>query len=154
MNCASPPNKPRHNRSRAGVTLIEILIAVSLLSLLTTGILVAMHLGLSTMDRTDSRLVSNRRVVNARRIVENEIDGFIFTTATWPPTPDAQRVVTFFQAEPETMRFVTSYSLQDANDRGRPQIAVPLQVIPGDRGEGVRLIVNETPRLVRSRPAR
>ena len=41
------------------------------------------------------------------------------------------------------MRFVTSYSLQDAW-RGRPQIAA-LQVIPGADGAGVRLIVNETP---------
>ena len=41
------------------------------------------------------------------------------------------------------MRFVTSYSLQDAW-RGRPQIVV-LQVIPGEEGHGVRLIVNETP---------
>lgn len=41
------------------------------------------------------------------------------------------------------MRFVTSYSLQDGW-RGRLQIAA-LQVIPGEEGRGVRLIVNETP---------
>jgi hypothetical protein len=41
------------------------------------------------------------------------------------------------------MRFVTSYSLQDAW-RGSPRIAA-FQVIPGADGKGVRLIVNESP---------
>mgnify|MGYP003353077560 CR=1 FL=1 len=41
------------------------------------------------------------------------------------------------------MRFVTAYSLQDAA-RGPAQIA-SFQVIPGDKGVGVRLIVNELP---------
>ena len=39
------------------------------------------------------------------------------------------------------MRFVTSYSLEDAW-RGRPRIAA-MQVIPGENNQGVRLIVNE-----------
>ena len=51
--------------------------------------------------------------------------------------------VPFLEAEPQSMRFVTSYSLEDAW-RGRPQIAA-MQVIPGEKNEGVRLIVNETP---------
>ena len=129
--------------SRAGVTLIEILIAVSLLSLLSVGVLVAMRIGFNTMDKVDSRLVSNRRVSYARRIIENEIAGYMFTRAEWSPgTPNAQ-TIPFNQWEPQTLRFVTSYSLQDSW-RGRPQIAA-LQVIPGGDGNGVRLIVNETP---------
>ena len=50
------------NNPESGVTLIEILIAVSLLSLLSVGMLMAMRLGFNTMDKTDSRLVRNRRV--------------------------------------------------------------------------------------------
>jgi type II secretory pathway pseudopilin PulG len=132
----------RANRT-AGITLIEILIAVSLLSLLSAGILIAMHLGLNTMERTDARMVRNRRAVNARKIIESEIDGFVASTASFRLTPETFQVVSFFQAEPESMRFVSAFSLQDAW-RGRPQITA-LQVIPGARNEGVRLIVNETP---------
>ncbi len=63
------------------------------------------------------------------------------------PRPVAPGAV-FRQAKPQSMRFVTSYSLKDGW-RGRPQIAV-LQVIPGDvvagdTRRGVRLIVNEIP---------
>jgi hypothetical protein len=115
------------------------LIAISLLSLLSVGILVAMQLGLRTMDKIDSRMVRNRRVTSARRIIESEIDGFISTMADVTPT----QTVLFLQAGPQSLRFVSSFSLQEAW-RGRPQI-VALQVIPGENNEGVRLIVNEIP---------
>ena len=49
----------------------------------------------------------------------------------------------FFQGEAQTMRLVSTFSLQNAW-RGRPQI-LELAVIPGDDGRGVRLIVNEVP---------
>ncbi|HVW08608.1 MAG TPA: prepilin-type N-terminal cleavage/methylation domain-containing protein [Bryobacteraceae bacterium] len=133
--------RPSHRE--AGVTLIEILIAVSLLSLLSLGVLIAMRIGFSTLDKVDSRLVADRRVSYARRILESEIAGFTLASADWRPgTPD-NRILAFTQWEPQTMRFVTSYSLQDSW-RGRLQI-VALQVIPGEEGKGVRLIVNETP---------
>jgi prepilin-type N-terminal cleavage/methylation domain-containing protein len=128
----------------AGVTLIEILIAISLLSLLSVGILIAMRIGFNTMEKVDSRMVSNRRVTYARRIIENEIAGFTSTMADWRIGPnDPSMPIPFQQWEPQSLRFVTAYSLQDAW-RGRPQIAV-LQVIPGADGKGVRLIMNETP---------
>ncbi len=134
--------KPRLHRN-AGVTLIEILIAISLLSLLSVGILIAMRIGFNTMEKVDTRLVSNRRVSYAHRIIENEIAGYTWTLADWHPGTETFRRLPFNQFEPQSMRFVTSYSLQDAW-RGRPQIAA-LQVIPGNEGQGVRLIVNEIP---------
>jgi prepilin-type N-terminal cleavage/methylation domain-containing protein len=130
----------KNNRER-GVTLIEILIAVSLLSLLSVGMLTAMRLGFSTMDRTDTRLVRNRRVSNTRGIIENEVEGFIYTVANYRPAPKQIRAVSFLQTEAQSMRFVTSYSLEDGW-RGRPRIA-EMQVIPGEKNLGVRLIVNE-----------
>lgn len=130
-------------RREAGVTLVEILIAVSLLSLLSVGVLIAMRIGYSTMDKVDSRLISDRRVSYARRIIESEITGYTLTTAEWHPTPESTILLPFNQWEAQTMRFVTSYSLQDAW-RGRPQIAA-FQVVPGADGKGVRLMMNEWP---------
>jgi hypothetical protein len=127
----------------SGVTLIEILIAVSLMSLLSVGMLVAMRLGFNTMDKTDTRLVRNRRVANSRAIIESEIDGFIFSIANYRPKPEEMHPLPFLQTEAQSMRFVTLYSLEDAW-RGRPRIAA-MQVISGENNQGVRLIVNETP---------
>jgi len=131
------------NNPESGVTLIEILIAVSLLSLLSVGMLVATRLGLNTMDKTDSRLVRNRRVSNSRKIIENEISGFMPSMATYHPKPNDTNTVAFLQTDLQSMRFLTSYSLEEAW-RGRPRIAA-MQVIPGEKNQGVRLIVNEIP---------
>jgi len=130
-------------RPQAGVTLIEILIAVSLLSLLSVGVLVAMRIALSTLDKTDAHLVRNRRVSNSEKLLENELAGFMVTQARWHTSRDQIAGTPFMQFDPQTMRFVTSYSLQDAW-RGRLQIA-SFQVIPGERNIGFRLIVNELP---------
>lgn len=133
----------QRSHPEAGVTLIEILIAVSLLSLLSVGVLIAMRIGFNTLDKVDSRLLTDRRISYARRILESEIAGFTYTAADWHPGTPEYRIIPFTQWEPQTMRFVTSYSLQDSW-RGRLQIAA-LQVIPGAEGEGVRLIINEMP---------
>jgi hypothetical protein len=49
----------------------------------------------------------------------------------------------FFQGEPQVMRLVSTFSLQQAW-RGRPQI-LEVFVVPGEDNKGVRLVVNEIP---------
>jgi general secretion pathway protein J len=127
-------------RSQRGVTLIELLIAVTLVSLLSTGMLMAIRLGLTTMEKTNERLYSNRRVLSVNHIIDAQIANLVFATATCGGGSAPGPPVTFFQGEPQTMRFVSTYSLSDAA-RGYPKI-LEFQVIPGDDG-GVRLIVNE-----------
>src|ERR1019366_5997472 len=117
--------------------------AVLLLMFPPPGVPVAMRVGFNTMDKTDQHLSRTRRVVNTRRIIESEIDGFVYSIANFYPAPTALTQVVFLQAEPQSMRFVTTYSLTEGW-RGKPRLA-ELQVIPGDQGQGVRLILNETP---------
>ena len=128
---------------RAGVTLIEILVAVSILALLSTGILMAMRIGFNTLDKTDAHLVHNRRMVNARRIIENQIAGFLYTDAEFRPQPEVATLLPFHEFGSARMRFVTTYSLEEAW-RGRARLLV-MQVIPGENSQGVRLIANEIP---------
>jgi prepilin-type N-terminal cleavage/methylation domain-containing protein len=130
-------------RGCRGVTLIEMLIAVSLLSILSVGILMAMRAGLGAMAKTNAKLMADRRNVSVQRIMESEIAGFAAVQAACPI--DARKPpmpVPFFEGLPETMRFVSRYSLQEAW-RGRERV-LEFQVIPGDKGQGVRLIVNES----------
>ena len=129
-------------RSQAGVTLIELLISVTLLSLLTGGILIAMHVGMKAMERSTSRLMANRRVVGASRILEQQLAGIMPVGAQCMAvggTPGGP--IPFFQGHPQSMRLVSSYSIQEAS-RGYPRI-LEFQVIPGANGRGVRLVVNE-----------
>ncbi len=130
------------SRGRRGVTLIEVLIAVSLLSLLSVGMLMAMRVGLNALNRANSRLIDNRRVIGVERILEQQIAGLVPVMAMCA-VPQARVRMTFFQGEPQAMRFVSTFSLTEAW-RGRPQLLEYL-VIPRDDGEGVRLVVNEVP---------
>lgn len=131
-------------RNQRGVTLIEVLIAVSLLSLLSVGMLMAMRVGLNALGKTNERLIDNRRVMGVERILEQQIAGFMPVMAMCLPGPGAPRVrLPFFQGEARAMRFVSMYSLGGAW-RGVPQILEYL-VIPRDDNRGVRLVVNEIP---------
>jgi len=128
---------------RAGVTLMELLIAVTLVSLLSAGLLWAMRVGLHAMERTNGRMMQNRRQLGARRVLEQQFAGLMPVLTDCKQSdgrPGGPRVL-FFQGEPDTLRFVTSYSLEEAS-RGYPRI-VEFGVIPGRYGIGVRLIVNE-----------
>lgn len=58
-----------------------------------------------------------------------------------PGTPGGKAVM--FQGDPQSMRFVSSYSLQEGA-RGYPKL-LEFTVIAGENGNGVRLIVNELP---------
>jgi prepilin-type N-terminal cleavage/methylation domain-containing protein len=130
-------------RRETGVTLIELLIAMTLLSLLSVGMVTSLRVGLSAMNKADAKLMSNRRVSSVERILEQEVDAIMPVGADCqPPADDTPPTrITFFQGEAASMRFASSYSLQQGA-RGLPAI-LEYQVIPGEAGQGVRLVVNE-----------
>jgi hypothetical protein len=121
---------------------MELLVAVSLVSFLSVGILMAMRVGLSAMEKTQSRFISNRKAINVQRIIEAEIAGLMPVVADCRPNGGrpAGRF-SMFEGRPNQMRFVSSYSLAEAS-RGYPRL-LEFQVIPGEHNQGVRLIVNE-----------
>ena len=129
--------------SEQGVTLLELLIAVALLSLLTLGMFMAMQLGLSAFTRADDKLMTNRRAVGAQRIMQSELEGLMPVMGVCgAPGGGAAVKLPFFQGQAQTMRLVSTFSLQQGW-RGQPQI-LEMVVIPGETA-GVRLVVNEIP---------
>ena len=131
-------------RRNAGTTLIEVLIAVTLLSLLSVGMLTAMRVGLMAFSKTNNKLMDNRRVAGAQRVVQEQLEGMMPVVAACGDAPRATPAQTaFFEGQPQTMRLVSTFSLQQGW-RGQPQI-LEFFVIPGEEGRGVRLVVNEIP---------
>lgn len=129
-------------RQQHGTTLLELLIAVTLVSLLSLGIVTAMHVGLNAMTKSNDKLIGNRKIGSVERILQAEVEGLMPLSSNCRPsleTPGAE--FAFFEGRHDEMRFVSSYSLQEAA-RGYPRV-LEYRVIPGERGEGVRLIVNE-----------
>jgi prepilin-type N-terminal cleavage/methylation domain-containing protein len=130
---------------RGGVTLIELLIAISLLSLLSVGMLMALRVGLSALDKANSKLIANRRAASVQQILASQIAGLMPVFADCPAEGPGMRPVRvpFFEGQAQAMRFVSSYSLEEAA-RGYPRI-LEFETIPGDPDVGgFRLIVNET----------
>jgi len=130
-------------RADAGLTLLEVMIAVSLLSLLMAGLLASLRLGLNALSKTNAHLIANRRVIGAQRVLEQQLEGFIPVIALYAPAAGAMPTekMPFLEGAPQSMRIVSTYSLQEGA-RGLPRI-LEFQVIPGEEGKGVRLIVNE-----------
>jgi len=139
------------NRPQSGVTLIEVLVAVTLLSLLSVAMLFAMRIGMNTFAKTNDKLMLDRRVGGAQKILTEEIEGLMPVTAPCAGIPQsaafgpsmAAPPINLFQGQPAAMRLVSTFSLQ-LGWRGAPQI-LELAVIPGDQDRGVRLVVNEIP---------
>ena len=128
---------------QAGVTLMELMISVVLLSLVSVGLLFALRIGLNAYSKTQTRLMDNRRVAGAQRILEEELEGLMPVVALCNAGGQASAKAPFFQGQPDTMRLVSTFSL-DGAWRGLPQI-LEIFVIPGANGKGVRLVVNEIP---------
>jgi hypothetical protein len=132
-------------RGEAGVTLIEVVVAVTLLSLLSLGMVMAIRGGLSAYSKTEAKLMDNRRVAGAQRIVQQELEGlmpaFAMCGANSAQGAAGTRAV-LFQGAPDSIWMVSTFSLEQGW-RGQPQI-LQLFVIPGEDG-GVRLVVNELP---------
>ena len=132
----------RNEKRETGFTLLELLIAITLFSLLSVVIVISLRVGLSAMNKVDSRLMSNRRVVGVERILEQEVAGIMPVTADCLSAGEGPPAsIAFFQGEPQAMRLASSYSLQEGS-RGLPMI-LEYTVIPGENSEGVRLVVNE-----------
>jgi len=125
----------------AGVTLMELLVAVMLLSLLSVGMVLTIRVALSAMNKTDSRLMTNRRVASVERILNEEISGIMPVTAECSGGGHLAGRMMFFKGEAQSMRLASTYSLHEGA-RGMPMI-LEFQVIPGEDNEGVRLVVNE-----------
>ena len=97
-----------------GVTLLELLIAVSLMSLLSLGVLYSMRVGVNAMEKTNDRFLKNRRVLGVEKALAAQINGLMPVTVEClgeSGIPGGKAVM--FHGDPQAMRFVTSYSLQE-----------------------------------------
>ena len=130
---------------------MEMLLAVTLVGMLSVGMVFAMRIGLTIFSKTDTKLMDDRKVAGAQRILEQELEGLIPFTVGCTGADEGQGpgragavpgAIPYFHGDAQTMRLISTFSLEQAW-RGQPQL-LDLSVIPGDTA-GVRLVVNEAP---------
>lgn len=137
MSAPSSGRPVRRRARQAGFTLIEMVLAISLVAAISTGMLLAMRNGLLTLDRIGTRLDENRRALALDRLLRGQLDGTFQVMAACGGPPRS-----VFSGSPTRMRFVTTYS-RTAGSRGYPVI-VEYTLLPNPDGT-VRLVSFEAP---------
>ncbi len=145
-------NREQKN-AEAGVTLLELLVSVTIVSLLATTALFAWRAGISAWEKAGTQLEEDRRVLAVHQLLQEQIASMV------PYEARAERGRTvFFQGEGQTARFISRYSLQQRSASGLflveyhvtaqpdPTPATPLDPA-GDKPlrPGKRLLLRETP---------
>jgi len=125
-------------RNQRGVTLLELMIAVTLVAGLSTGMLMAMRTSLMTYEKTAKKLESNRRFVKTQQILSNQIAAVIPAQGSCLGSEGQTiGVPSFLSGSLDALRLISSYSIAEGA-RGYPQI-VEYQVLSNGRG-GVSLL--------------
>ena len=106
----------RRNEAQHGVTLLELIIAISLVAIISAGMLTAMRTSLMTNDKVASRLEANRARVNVRQMIARQLGGAMPVTTY---CNGAQ--VGLFDGAAQRLRFVSSFSIVEGS-HGYPQI--------------------------------
>jgi prepilin-type N-terminal cleavage/methylation domain-containing protein len=119
---------------RRGFTLIELMISITLVAALATGMMMAMRTSLLSMEKINSRLQFNRRVMGMEHILTRQIGGVM------PVVSDCGETrVPIFNGTASSLRLVSSYSMAEGA-RGYPQFD-EFKVVRGEGG--LQLIVTE-----------
>jgi prepilin-type N-terminal cleavage/methylation domain-containing protein len=136
--------KVTRRSSSRGVTLIELLVVITLISIVTIGLLSTLQMGVNGMERVKEKFDANRRALSAQQILESQIGGVMAAEVKCSQQAGGEGTLPalYFAGSSSEMRMVSAYSIQHAH-RG-PAMALDFKVIPGESG-GVRLIVNERP---------
>jgi hypothetical protein len=122
--------------------LVELLIVITLVALLATGMLMAMRISLTTLEKVENRLEENRRSMAIQQMIRRQIGGVIPVLGACGAPGGPAVVGAVFRGTPDSLRLVTSYSMMEGA-RGYPQ-AVEYQVVP-EPGGRFRLIMHENP---------
>ena len=131
------------SRSERGVTLLELMIAITLVAGLSTGMLMAMRTSLLVYEKTAKKLETNRRFVKTQQILSSQIAAVMPVQGVCAGS-EGQVVAlpSFLAGSADMLRLVSSYSIAEGA-RGYPQI-VEFRVVPAERG-AVRLVATERP---------
>lgn len=140
---AAAPYRFRARTNEAGVTLIEMLAAVTLVAFIATGMVMVLRVALDGQAKAQGRIASLRKVIGVERIMREQVANLApVNTLCRAATTGAGSPEILFEGKPHEMRFVTTYTLNEAA-RSLPRM-IEYIVIPGV-AHGVRLVMNEVP---------
>jgi prepilin-type N-terminal cleavage/methylation domain-containing protein len=133
----------KHRRmNQRGVTLVELMIAITLVAVISVGMLMATRTGLLSYQKTQQRLDQNRVALHVADIVNRQLNSLVPAMGDCPNAAGGITSVPLFYGTQTSLIAVSQFSIAEGN-RGYPQI-VEYQVTSSPAG-GLRLTVNEFP---------
>ncbi|MBI3933524.1 MAG: prepilin-type N-terminal cleavage/methylation domain-containing protein [Acidobacteria bacterium] len=128
----------RHWRVESGFTLLELLVSMTVVSLLATTILFGWRIAAGAWGRANQMVEEQRRMAAIHQVLEMQI------AEMTPVTPWLRlgNTSVFFQGEPQMARFLSRYSLLNRSRSGLYRIEY--QIAPSSDGSQ-QLLVNEIP---------
>lgn len=128
-------------RAQSGFTLIELIIAITLVAAISAALLTTMRNALMTMERTQTRLEEARRAAGLQDLVRRQIGAVMPVRGVCGGT-NANLLSPVFRGNAARLLLVSSDSLAGGS-RGTPSVLL-YAVQPNPDGT-VRLEVTETP---------
>jgi general secretion pathway protein J len=110
-----------NRKTQHGVTLIELLVAITLLGFVSLGLLFAMRIGIGAWQHGDARMAADRAVVTAGDLISAQLAGAQARNVGWGVRE--QRVsFLLFDGAADRLQFLTRYSVA-GRERGGSYLA-------------------------------
>jgi prepilin-type N-terminal cleavage/methylation domain-containing protein len=134
--------RPQPLRRSSGFTLMELLVSMTVLSLLVTTILFSWRIAVGAWQKASTHLARSRTVLAVNQLLQEQMASMV----PYRVAPSTGLTVLFFQGEAQTARFLSRYSLAGRSNSGLYRIEY--QIVDGPDGTK-QLLMNEY--TVRSR---
>lgn len=131
-------NLSLRTRRAAGFTLLELLISITILSLLATIILFGWGIATSAWQKANSRLSQDRKVLATHHLLQQQMASMV----PYRARTERGGQEFFFQGEPQAARFLSLYSL---TGRARSGLYLIEYQVTEQAGGTKQLLLNEFP---------
>lgn len=129
--------------AQKGFSLLEVLVAISMLALLLAGGFSVLRIVLKSSQKIENSIAAQNRVTRAETALREEIASMLPVSAQCSSsTRDPMATIPFFEGEPDEMRLISQYSLEE-RFRAAPQFT-ELKVTPSPVAGEFRLIANQS----------
>jgi len=126
---------------KRGVTLIELLVAISLMGMVSLGLLFGLRIATSAWQKGNTRLAAGRQVIAAADLFAEQIANARPRMIEWGPRDRAVRFF-YFEGAQDRLRFLTATSLAG---RSRSGLWLVEYSFRRDEGGRAKLVYNEWP---------
>ncbi len=124
--------------SAAGFTLMELLVSITVVSLLATGILFGWRVASAAWQKAGLHLEKQRKAQATHQLLQEQMASMVpYAARTSQGTLEV-----FFQGEPQAARFVSRYSLVHRARAGLYRVEYQ---VAAEANGAYQLLLNETP---------